>query len=225
VTERVPYPDRAAAGRELAAELVDHAGRPDLLVLGLPRGGVPVAARVAAGLAAPLDVLLVRKVGVPGQPELAMGAVAVVGDRVAVARNQPVLGRIGLSEHDFGAGCVRELAVLRRRQSRYRAGHERVAGRPVVVVDDGLATGSTMRAAVAVLRVAGALLVVAAAPIGAASTCRSLAGSVDALVCPWQPTDFWAVSQGYQHFEQTTDDEVIELLAGTAGPGPDSRHC
>ena len=221
----MPYLDRAAAGAELATELGDYAGRPDLLVLGLPRGGVPVAARVAAGLATPLDVLLVRKVGVPGQPELAMGAVAAIGGRVEVARNQPVLRRTGLSEDDFAACCLQELATLRRRQQLYRSGRQPVAGRPVIVVDDGLATGSTMRAAVAVLRAAGARLVVAAVPIGASTTCRSLAGSVDALVCPWQPVDFWSVSQGYQHFEQTTDHEVIELLAGAPGAGPDIQHC
>jgi len=216
-----PYADRAEAGTVLAERLVEQLaqrpdGNTDLLVLGLPRGGIPVAAPVAGRLRAPLDVLLVRKLGLPGQPELAMGAVAAIGDRTAVVCNDPVLRHRGVPPAEFTAACDAELDLLRQQAIRYRGDRKplELAGRTVVVVDDGLATGATMRAAVAVLRAAGAGPLVVAVPIGAPRTCQALAGRVDALVCPWQPADFGSVSQGYRDFSQTSEAAVIDLLAG-----------
>ena len=206
----------------LAGRLAEQlAGDPDLdrlLVLGLPRGGIPVAGPVARSLGAPLDVLLVRKVGLPEQPELAMGAVAAIGDRTAVVRNEPVLQQRRMPPTEFAAACRAELETLRQQALRYRGDREplELAGRPVVVVDDGLATGATMRAAVATLHEAGAGRLVLAAPIGSPRTCQVLAELVDALVCPWQPLDFHSVSQGYRDFGQTSEATVIDILAGTS---------
>jgi len=216
-----PYRDRLEAGEVLAAELARYAGRPDLLVLALPRGGVPVAGRVAERLAAPLDVLLVRKIGLPWQPELAMGAVAAVGGRTELVRNPEVLA--GISEEEFQAACQHERAVLSQRELAYRGDRKPVelAGRTVIVVDDGLATGATMRAALAALRPAGVARLVLAVPIAPRATCLELADQVDGLVCPWQPVRFVAVSQGYRRFDQTTDSEVINILAANAGRADD----
>ena len=220
-TERRPYADRAEAGAVLAEQVAQRltdepaeAGR--LLVLGLPRGGIPVAGRVAAALHAPLDVLLVRKVGLPEQTELAMGAVAAIGDQTAVVRNEPVLQQRRVSPAEFAAACRIELNALREQAIRYRGDRPplELAGRPVVVVDDGLATGATMRAAVASLRSAGAGRLLLAVPIGAPQTCQALAEQVDAVVCPWQPAGFHSVSQGYRDFGQTSEAEVIRILAG-----------
>jgi putative phosphoribosyl transferase len=215
-TERQPYADRAEAGTVLAEQVAQRlAGEPDRpLVLGLPRGGIPVAGRVAAVLSAPLDVLLVRKVGLPGQPELAMGAVAAIGDQTAVVRNEPVLRQRQVPPSEFAAACRTELTALREQAVRYRGDRRPpdLAGRPVVVVDDGLATGATMRAAVATLHSAGVGRLVLAVPIGAPQTCQALAGLVDALVCPWQPTSFHSVSQGYRDFGQTSEAEVHQVL-------------
>jgi putative phosphoribosyl transferase len=223
--DRPPYADRAEAGGvlaerladELAARLANEPARP--LVLGLPRGGIPVAGPVAAALTAPLDVLLVRKLGLPGYPELAMGAVAVVGDRIAVVRNEPVLQERRLSPVEFETACRNELITLREQAVRYRGDREPVAlaGRLVIVVDDGLATGATMRAAVAALRAAGAGELILAVPIGAPHTCAGLAARVDGLLCPWQPPNFFSVSQGYRDFGQTSEAEVIRILAAARG--------
>jgi len=213
-----PYADRAEAGAVLANRVAEQlAGRPELgrpVVLGLPRGGIPVAGPVAAELAAPLDVLLVRKVGLPEQPELAMGALAAIGDRVAVVRNRPVLHARRVPPAEFVAGCRAELATLREQAVRYRGNRPpvRLAGRPVIVVDDGLATGATMRAALAALRASGAERLVLAVPIGSPSSCRALAGQVSALICPWQPANFGSVSQGYRDFGQVSEAEVIRIL-------------
>jgi predicted phosphoribosyltransferase len=214
MNHRVPYPDRAAAGDALAAELRRYAGRDDLVVLGLPRGGVPVAARVAAALAAPLDALVVRKVGVPGQPELAMGAVAGVAGGIEVVRNDRVIRRAGVDDAAFAAALRDEVPELRRREHAYRGDRPpaAVTGRTVIVVDDGLATGATMRAAVAAIRRQGPGRVVVAAPIGAGETCLALETAADEVVCPWTPGRFDAVSQGYRDFAPTADDEVRALL-------------
>ncbi|MFL6161655.1 MAG: phosphoribosyltransferase [Jatrophihabitantaceae bacterium] len=218
-TDRQPYADRVQAGEvlaeQVARQLTDQpAGRDRLLVLGLPRGGIPVAGRVAAALHAPLDVLLVRKVGLPGQPELAMGAIAAIGDQTAVVRNEPVLQQRRVPAAEFAEACRTELDALREQAIRYRGDRQplELAGRPVVVVDDGLATGATMRAAVATLRLAGAGRLLLAVPIGAPGTCQALAGQVDALVCPWQPPSFRSVSQGYLDFGQTSEAEVCQVL-------------
>jgi len=226
-TDRRPYADRTEAGAALAGRLARELPGAEL-VLGLPRGGIPVAAPVAAALGTPLDVLLVRKLGLPEQPELAMGALAVIGGSTAVVRNEPVLRRRRVPPGEFGAACRTEFDLLRQQAARYRGDREplELAGKTVVVVDDGLATGATMRAAIAALAGSGAGRLVVAVPIGAPQTCRELASQVSVLVCPWQPADFFSVSQGYRDFGQTSEAEVIRLLSepgartGSAKPPP-----
>lgn len=210
-----PYADRADAGRELASGLDGYAGRDDVVVLGLPRGGVPVAAPVAAHLHAPLDVLVVRKLGLPRHPELAMGAVAGGASGLQVVRNPEVISRGRVSEDVFASVLDAEVAELRRRESLYRGARPPVAlrGRVVIVVDDGLATGASLRVALRVIQQEEPGLVVVAIPIGPADACAALAEEVDELVCPWLPADFSAVGQGYVDFDQTTNDEVRRLLA------------
>jgi predicted phosphoribosyltransferase len=220
-----PYDDRFVAGDALAGELRGYAGRDDVLVLGLPRGGVPVAGRVAAALEAPLDVLVVRKLGLPGQPELAMGAVAGLGERVEVVRNARLAA--GATEEQFDAVLTRESAEVRRRQRAYRGDRPppRITGRAVIVVDDGLATGASMRAALAALNRHRPWRVVVAAPIGAPDTCVEIAADVDEVVCPWTPADFVAVGQGYRDFSPTSGDQVRTMLSwhGYAAGGPHPR--
>ncbi len=205
------YADRSEAGRVLAAHLADLRGRDDVVVLGLPRGGVPVAAEVARALGAPLDVFVVRKLGVPGHRELAMGALASGGVRVL---NDWVVRQAGLSAEQVEQVSAAEAAELARREASYRG--ERlpvdVAGRLVVLVDDGLATGATMRAAVAAVRALRPTAVVVAVPVGAPEACRTLAGEADRVVCVEQPEWFLAVGRHYQDFSQTTDDDVRRLL-------------
>jgi predicted phosphoribosyltransferase len=205
------FHDRADAGRVLAAELGRLAGDPNVLVLGLQRGGVPVAYEVARALGAPLDVLLVRKIGVPGHAELAMGAVASGGVRVL---HQAVIDSLAIPPDVVEAAAEREGAELSRREQAYRADRPAidVAGRTVVVVDDGVATGSTMRAAVAALRAQRAGRIVVAVPVGARETCAELATQADDLVCPMMPASFHAVGQWYDDFTQTTDEEIRTLL-------------
>jgi putative phosphoribosyl transferase len=208
------FVDRVEAGRVLARLLTPYAGRPDVVVLGLPRGGVPVAAEVAAALDAPLDVLVVRKLGLPGDPELAMGAVAGVGPAVEVVRNEEVLAHRRVGEEAFEAVQRREMAVLREREAAYRAGRQAVpvAGRTVVLVDDGLATGATVAAAVAAVRHAGPARVVVAVPVGPATTCAVLREVADEVVCARTPRPFLAVGQAYRDFTPTSDEEVRRLL-------------
>ena len=205
---------------QLTQQLAGGADLDRLLVLGLPRGGVPVAGPVASSLAAPLDVLLVRKVGLPEHPELAMGAVAAIGDQTVVVRNEPVLRQRRMPPTELAPACRPALKTLHQHalRSRGNRGPLELAGRSVIVVDDGLATGATMRAAVATLRAAGAGRLVLAAPIGSPRACQALAESVDELVCPWQPPDFRSVSQGYRDFGQISEATVIRILAG-AGSG------
>jgi predicted phosphoribosyltransferase len=205
------YRDRADAGRVLAAALGHLAGQPGLLVLGLPRGGVPVAHEVARALGAPLDVFLARKLGVPEQPELAMGAVASGGVRVL---HQAVVDALAIPPEVIDAVADREGAEVERREQSYRANRPAIdmAGRTVVVVDDGVATGSTMRAAVAALRAQRAGRIVVAVPVGAKETCGELAVEADEVVCPNMPASFHAVGQWYDDFTQTTDDEIRALL-------------
>lgn len=209
------YRDRRHAGEILGWRLVDvgvldrFPGR--RLVLGLPRGGVPVAAEVARILAAPLDVFLVRKLGVPGREELAMGAIASGGTRVL---NQPVIEHLGVSDDAVEAVARAEAEVLARRERAYRPGRpaRTVAGATVIVVDDGLATGASMRAALHALRESGPAALVAAVPVGSQEACRALRSDADEVVCVRLPDRFLAVGQAYDDFSPTTDDEVRAVL-------------
>jgi putative phosphoribosyl transferase len=216
MTSRV-YRDRTEAGRILAERLSAYAARRDVIVLALPRGGVPVAYEVARALHAPLDVFLVRKLGLPGHEELAMGAVATGGVRVL---NDQVVGalRIPTSVVDAVAGW--ELQELRRREQVYRGDRPPpdVRGRTVILVDDGLATGSTMLAAVKALRQQQPARSVVAVPVAAPDTCELLRAEVDDVVCAVTPAPFYAVGLWYEDFSQTTDEEVRELLALAAEP-------
>lgn len=218
---RPPYTDRRDAGRALGERLAAHFpgdGSADVVVLGLPRGGVVVAAEVAAVLGAPLDVLVVRKLGLPGQPELAMGAIAAVGDAIETVRVDPVIAAAGIDDATFDDVGRRELVELRRREAAYRDGRPppAVTGRSVVLVDDGLATGATMHAAVVAARSGAPAGVAVAVPVGSPRACAALEPLVDRLVCLLAPASFRAVGQAYGDFGQTTDDEVRRALGGTA---------
>ena len=210
------FADRVEAGRELSAELGSVDG-PDIIVLGLPRGGVPVAAVVAKALNTPLDVMVVRKVGMPGRPELAMGAIASVAGALVTVRNDSVFRAAGSDAlRQFDEVAAHERVELNRRQELYRAGLPPldVRGKAVILVDDGIATGATMRAAVMALEPAGAASVTVAVPVGPADTVAEFADLVDRVVCVSIPEPFWAVGQAYVDFTQTTDDEVRRLLGG-----------
>lgn len=207
----VLYSDRRDAGRRLAEKLSRYAGRKDILVLALPRGGVPVGYEVAAALHAPLDIYMVRKVGVPGNRELAMGALASGGVRV---RMDQVMRSLGLSGKDFAMVAAREEAELRRREKELRADRPdlHVEGKTLIVVDDGLATGATMRAALMALRNLKPAYIVAAVPVGARESCEELRGFADVMLCAATPSPFSAVGAWYGDFRQTSGDEVRELL-------------
>jgi predicted phosphoribosyltransferase len=210
------YADRRAAGRALGERLrATTAGSSDLLVLGLPRGGVVVAAEAAATLGAQLDVLVVRKLGLPEQPELAMGAVAAVGDIVETVRVDAVITAARVDEEVFASVRQREVAELRRREAAYRSDRPAAAltGRDVVLVDDGLATGATMHAALVAARRQAPRRLVVAVPVASPRACAVLAPDADELVCLWAPESFRAVGQGYVHFGQTSDDEVRAALS------------
>jgi putative phosphoribosyl transferase len=213
--DRMWFADRDEAGRSLAAMLGHYTGAEDLLVLGLPRGGVPVAAAVADSLGAALDVLIVRKLGVPHQSELAMGAIAEVGTTVEVVTNDRIIERLGVGREEFEAVRCRELAELHRRAARYRGGRPAppVAGRQVILVDDGLATGATMRAAATAVRRGRPARLIAAVAVGARDSCAELAGVVDEVVCALLPVEFRSVHQGYRDFSQISDAEVLTLLS------------
>jgi len=204
------YRDRDAAGEALADRLTDYAGRPEVLVLGLVRGGVPVAARVARSLRVPLDVLVVRKLGVPWSPEVGFGALGPGGVRVL---NQDVAER--LEAADVDRVTSEEGAELARREARYRAGRPplNLAGHTAILVDDGLATGATAAVAVEVAHRMGADRTVLAAPVGSTEAVAWLRRIADEVVCPLVPPDFGAVSRFYEDFPQTSDDEVTALLA------------
>lgn len=206
------FRDRAHAGRELARLLARYAHRPDVLVLGLPRGGMPVAAEVARALGVPFDVFLVRKLGVPGHEELAFGAIAQGGVQVV---NDALIAELGLPPSAVERVAARERAELERRDALYRGGRPFpvIRDRVVVLIDDGLATGATMEAAVTALRRLHPARVVVAAPVGARETCDRLSGIGDEVVCAATPAPFDAVGLWYEDFSQTTDDEVRALLA------------
>ena len=204
------FNDRVDAGRQLASRLEFLRGQ-DVVVLGLPRGGVPVAFEVAKALRAPLDVLLVRKLGVPFQPELAFGAIGEGGERVI---NRSVVRDADLSDKEMAAVETKQWAELQRRSERFRRAHRRISlkGRIAVIIDDGIATGATAQAACQVARVQGAARVVLAIPIGATDTAKQFAEYADDVVCLQIPVPYFAVGQGYRHFAQTSDAEVVKLL-------------
>jgi putative phosphoribosyl transferase len=205
----LPYRDRRDAGQRLATALEFLRGAPGLLILGLPRGGVPVAAEIARALGAPLDVLVVRKLGYPGHAEYAMGAIGPGGVRVL----RPMPG-VQVPDEDVAVVVLREQEELARREQLYRAGRPApaLAGRTVVLVDDGLATGSTLEAAILAARNGEPQRLCVAVPVGARSSCDHLRPLVDDLVCPAMPEPFNAVSVFYREFPQTSDEEVQELL-------------
>ena len=214
------YADRREAGRILSGKLISFAGRDDVVVLGLPRGGVPVAFEAAQALKAPLDVFLVRKLGAPGHEELAMGAIASGG---VVVVNDEVVRALRISADTVMAEVESERAELTRREAIYRNGRPPldVRGKTVILVDDGLATGSTMRAAVTALRQKEPARIVVAVPVGAASTCAEFQSIADECVCAIAPENFRAVGLWYDDFAQTGDDEVCDLLT-RATPGETS---
>jgi putative phosphoribosyl transferase len=216
---RRTFRDRREAGRVLAEELATYRDKDGLLVLGLPRGGVPVGWEVAAALHAELDVLLVRKLGVPHWTELAMGALASGG---GVVMNDNVVTSLRISDDQVRAVIDRETVELERRERAYRGGRP-VAdprGKTVILVDDGIATGASMLAGVRALRASNPASIVVAVPVGPQSVCQELAREADDVVCATMPSDFEAVGQVFVDFHQVTDDEVRELLAiPTAGSG------
>jgi putative phosphoribosyl transferase len=209
------FPDRTDAGRQLGGRLSGYAGRPDVVVLALPRGGVPVAFEVARALQAPLDVFLVRKLGVPGHEELAMGAIAGGGVRVL---NEEVVEGVGITDEEIEEAARIEGEELIRRERLYRGNRPPldVRGRTVILVDDGLATGSSMRAAITALRRLEPAGIVVAVPLGAPETCEDIHSRADDLVCLLTPEPFLAVSAWYEDFSQTTDEEVRGYLERAA---------
>lgn len=215
---RRPYFDRKAAGEVLADELGQVAG--SVLVLGLARGGVPVAGPVAEALGAELDVLIVRKLGLPGQPELAMGAIAGVGEELHVVRNEQIAREVDADAIEEVRR--REVRELRRRELAYRGDRPPidVRDRVVILVDDGLATGSTMRAAVEAVRRQKPARVIVAVPVGGLESCRRLAQIADQVVCAWIPRYFSAVGQAYRDFSSVSDDEVQRVLAESTARRP-----
>ncbi len=211
------FHNRADAGRQLAGQLREYAGQ-DVVVLALPRGGVPVAAEVARALGAPLDVLVVRKLGVPFDPELAMGAIASGG---AMVRAQAVIDWHSVSEQAFDHVLQREQQELERREVRYRGGRPpaNVQGRTTIVVDDGLATGATMHAAIMALRARQPARIVVAVPVASAGAAEAFASEVDDFVCVDVPAKLEGISLFYADFRQTEDEEVLALLAEFNQPG------
>ncbi len=209
----LPFHDRRDAGRQLANELEEYANRGDLIVLALPRGGVPVAAEIAARLNAPLDVFTVRKLGVPGHSELAMGAIAPGGVQVL---SSDLIDALGIAAPLVAQVAARERLELERRDRAFRGDRPALAlrDRIVVLVDDGLATGSTMEAAIVALRQLQPATIVVAVPVGARESCDRIGRLADRIVCLATPPSFSAVGQWYEDFSQTTDAEVRDLLAG-----------
>src|SRR3979411_1157085 len=211
------FRDRREAGRLLATKLTAYANRPDVLVLALPRGGVPVAYEVARALGAPLDGFVVRKLGVPGYEELAMGAVATGGVRVL---NDQLVERLGIPEDMIDAVAARERQELARRERLYRGGRPPpdVRGRTVILVAAGLASGATMRAAIQALRQQNPARIVVAVPTASPETCEEMKAKADDVICAITPEPFHAVGRWYQDFSQTTDEEVGALLAPRSAP-------
>jgi predicted phosphoribosyltransferase len=218
------YQDRSDAGRRLAKALAKYKGS-NAVVLALPRGGVPVAAEVAAALNAPLDLILVRKIGVPNQPELAMGAV-VDGTAPIVVRNEEVIELSGTTADEFDAVCKRELAEIERRRQLYigdRSGAE-ITGQVVIVIDDGIATGATTRAALRAIRNRKPKELVLAVPVAPPDTITGLRKEVDALICLETPEFFGAIGNFYRDFRQVSDQEVVAILNRFPAKRPASIH-
>jgi predicted phosphoribosyltransferase len=215
----IRFRNRAEAGSLLAQKLERYKDMAGVLVLGLPRGGVPVANAVAVALNAALDILLVRKLGVPGQEELAMGAIASNGIQIL---NDPIIQYMGIPESVVEAVIKRETQELRRREREYRGVRPSVEipGKTVIVVDDGLATGSTMKAAIAALRSQNPARIVVAVPTASPETCQELKSTADEIVCAITPEPFYAVGFSYEDFEQTTDSEVRALIQTSATRSP-----
>jgi putative phosphoribosyl transferase len=214
------YRDRTDAGRRLAARLREYADRPDVIVLALPRGGVPVAYEIARELHAPLDVFIVRKLGLPGHSEFAMGAIASGGVRVV---DWDAVRRFGVTDEELAAVTAAEERELERRERQYRNGRPPpdVTGKTVILVDDGLATGATMAAAAAALKAQRPARLVVAVPVASPETCDAFRQIVDEIVCGATPEPFRAVGLWYEDFSQTTDEEVRELLARAARELPE----
>jgi putative phosphoribosyl transferase len=210
------FVDRRDAGRKLARKLGRFRGE-ETVVLALPRGGIPVGYEVARQLGAPLEVFVVRKLGAPGHEELAMGAIASGG---AVVFNEEVIEALGISQEQIQNAAIHETAELRRREARYRRGRRlpNLRGRTVLIVDDGLATGSTMRAAVLAVRELDPARVVVAVPVGAAQTCQAMSSEADDVICVATPEPFYGVGRFYFDFSQTSDEEVVTLLEAAGTP-------
>jgi putative phosphoribosyl transferase len=216
------FQDRTEAGRRLAQRLKPYANRQDVVVLGIPRGGVPVAFEVAAALKAPLDIFLLRKLGVPEHEELAFGAIASGGVRVL---DKEIVEGVGLSEANIHEVTARETRELQRRERVYRGGRLPldVHGRTVLLVDDGIATGSSMRAGIRALRQRNPARLVVAVPVAPLATCKRLGVEVDELICDQMPESFYAIGQFYEDFSQVTDEEVVDLLHRAARPAPPQK--
>jgi len=214
------FRNRKEAGRFLAERLVAYANCPEVVVLALPRGGVPVAFEIATAIHAPLDIFVVRKLGVPGQEELALGALASNGTRLL---NEPVVQALGITPGEIETVTAKEQAELERRERVYRAGRAPLDlnGRIVILVDDGIATGTTMQAAIAAIRTQQPARVVVAVPVAPLSTCRKLEQEAEEVVCLLSPEDFMAISLWYDEFSQTGDEEVCDLLSRADRMGPD----
>ena len=210
------FRDRKDAGKHLATKLLKYRDQPDVLVLALPRGGVPVAFEVAEALRVPLDIFLVRKLGVPGHEELAMGAISTGGVRVL---NKDIVDYLRIPEHIIDAIAAQELEELERREIAYRGNRPEpdVKGKTVILIDDGLATGSTIRAAAQALRQQGPARIVVAVPVSAPETCDEYRIGVDEIICAITPESFFGVGQWYLDFSQTTDEEVRDLLERARG--------
>jgi putative phosphoribosyl transferase len=215
ITKIAKFVDRTEAGQLLAIALKAYAKRADVIVLGLPRGGIPVAFEVAKALHLPLDICLVRKLGVPGHKELAMGAIASDGVRVL---NYDIVSSLGISSHKIDEIAAKELRELQRRDRIYRGDRPspNLKDRTVILVDDGIATGASMRAAIAVLREEQPQSIIVAIPVAPSSICDELRAEVDKIVCLMTPEPFYAIGLWYDYFTQTTDEEVRKLLAEQA---------
>ena len=216
------FADRTEAGQKLARKLGKYAQRDDIAVLGIPRGGLPVAFEIATELGAPLDVFIARKLGVPGQEELAFGAVASGGVRYL---DREIVESLGIAESDIARVTEQERKELERRENVYRGGRpaQKVEGRTAILVDDGIATGASMEAAIAALRQLRPARIVVAVPVAPQSTCKRLRPKVDDLVCLQAPELFYAIGQFYDDFSQLTDAEVIEMLHRSASVGAKQR--